>query len=511
MNGLMVKRGGINFPLIIFVGLLSIFVGGLLGLGLWAPGGAFVLLLCLVFVIVFTPLSNSYRVGSQGIFWTGFVLTFATAFFDLISPIQTSGLMEIWLIFLAPLLLFRWVYFINTSALAKVLCITFGLSFFLGLLSAFLNHVPAKAVLYQTAYNLKLPLMLALGLKVGWTSFGEKWVARSAILIAFCIAAWLVLEISAPGLYRSIAINLKELSYTPNPLLKGLMRRLSGPFVHSSELAYFSALFLLFFVVRDLGKIGSKALNWILGSVFAVFLILSGQQQETAAAFVAVAALYFLFKTRAAFSTGLLACMVASVLLVLMLFALGDEQLAKLGAEWGILPATHALSSARPVLFRDAFELANGSFPLGTGLGSFGGIGAKLFDRHVYELLGYHRYWWYRQDLFLLDTYWPNFIAETGWIASLALFSAISGLVLYSFNQAWRATDRLEKRTWSIAFGSQFVAVSISLTSPIYSDPNMVAFPFLFFGMAFTLSQQAKKRSGFQVDSAIPSIKRDAK
>ena len=507
----MVERSGFYFPGIAFVGLLSVFVGGLLGFGLWAPGGGLVLLLCLVFVVVFTPLSKSYRVGAQGVFWTGFLLTFATAFLDLISPFKTSGLMEVWLFALAPFLLFRWGFFLKSSALARLLCIAFGLSFFLGLLSALLNHVPAKAVLYQTAYNLKLPLLLVLGLKVGWTSSGEKWVARCAVLVVLYIAAWLVLEIALPGLYRSIAINLKELSYTPNPLLKGLMGRLSGPFVHSSELAFFSALFLLFFVVRDLGKIGSNAVNWILGSMFGAVLLLSGQQQEAAATFVAIAAIHFLFKTRAALGTGILACAVAGISLLLMLLALGDEQLAKLGAEWGLSPATHALSSARPVFFRDAVELANNSFPLGTGFGSFGGVGAKLFDRHLYEVLGYNRYWWYQQDLFLLDTYWPNFIAETGWFAALALFAAIAAMVLYSFNQAWRAVDGLEKRTWSIAFGSQFVAVSISLTSPIYSDPNMVALPFLFFGMAFTLSYQAKKRTGFQEGNAMPSFKRDAK
>lgn len=487
-----------NYPLrTTAIGGVGILIGAGLGLGFVVPMALFVIvLLSILFAAVF-KLHKTYYAGAEGIFWSGFVITFVTAFVGLFSPFHVSGLMEIWVICLAPIFISRWVLFLKLSALSWLIFGAFILSFTFGLFSAFLNDVPLKAAFYQTAYNLKLPILLVMGIAVGWSTSGEKWLVRCAILIAIYIGGWLILEIGAPSLYRSLAINLKELSYTPNPLLKGHLGRLSGPFVHSSELAFFSAFFLLFFVIRHIGQVGKGFNNIFLAIVFAIFLVLTGQQQESAAALLAIAAVYFAFKTKPALGAALFAVIGGGGTLLVILLVLGETQLAKLAGEWGMLPTTQALTSARPVFFRDAIGLANTNFPWGTGFGSFGGEGAKLFNRHLYEILGYGRYWWYQKDLFLVDTYWPNFVAETGWIATFTLFFSVLAVIVYSFNCAWRAEDALEKRTWALAFASQFIAVSISLTSPIYSDPNMVSLPFLFFGMAFTLSFYARNSEVF--------------
>ena len=137
--------------------------------------------------------------------------------------------------------------------------------------------------------------------------------------------------------------------------------------------------------------------------------------------------------------------------------------------------------------------LANNHFPLGSGLGTFGGVGAQKFDHSLYDQLGYGRYWWYLKNVFLVDTYWPNFIAEAGWLGAAAIAACAIGLVLVSLLRAWRAESMEEKQIWGMAFVGQFMLVVVSLTSPLYSDPNLAAIAMMFFGIASRWSSQASK------------------
>jgi hypothetical protein len=163
----------------------------------------------------------------------------------------------------------------------------------------------------------------------------------------------------------------------------------------------------------------------------------------------------------------------------------GTGTVERLSVEWGMQSDVRALTSARPVLYGDSFRLAAEHFPLGTGLGTFGGVGATYFNLEMLNAMGYPSLWWYAKDkTFLLDTYWPNFIAEIGWIGTIALLLVPAILIAYSL---WRVTvvrTPQLKAVWGYAFAGQFVPLVVSLTSPIYSDPNMAAFALMMFGMA---------------------------
>jgi hypothetical protein len=51
---------------------------------------------------------------------------------------------------------------------------------------------------------------------------------------------------------------------------------------------------------------------------------------------------------------------------------------------------------------------------------------------------------------------------------------------------------------WRLAFVGHFLALSGSLTAPIYGDPNAVAIPFMFFGIAFAYSLQLRRAEAAQ-------------
>ena len=63
--------------------------------------------------------------------------------------------------------------------------------------------------------------------------------------------------------------------------------------------------------------------------------------------------------------------------------------------------------------------LAMQQFPFGVGFGNFGGIGALKYDSILYYDLHFDRFWWFGEEDFLTDTYYPHIYAEAGFIVLL--------------------------------------------------------------------------------------------
>jgi hypothetical protein len=109
-------------------------------------------------------------------------------------------------------------------------------------------------------------------------------------------------------------------------------------------------------------------------------------------------------------------------------------------------------------------EVAREYFPLGAGLGTYGGAGAQKFDLSLFLDLGFGRYWWFLQGKFLLDTYWPNIAAETGFLGAISLF------VFYAI--MWTT---LLVRAWSSAgqpyYGFAFLGLA-ALTLLLLNTPS---------------------------------------
>lgn len=491
-------RADLSMLPLVLIGLLSVLLfGALVGLG----AGLFALMLVvppLVFgVLLFTNSFSSFRFGGEGVFWLMLSLTLLTALADAVSPLRTRGLLSILLIPLAIYAVRGLFIFAGHSWLGKVMVLVFGLFFALGAASSIsAGRIHWHPFFYQIGYDLKLPIMLLLGFSV---SFGERseqrfWLVVK-IMLTVCLGA-LALEYAVPSLHHLIARNANA-GQNGNPLLPGL-HLATGPFVHPGVLASFGALFLCCVFVRRLGgqggNMGSKMGNNVLLFGFLLVLLLAGERQELFDALAACAILLFTAKMKPRFSAVLLALAAVALLLGAMLLLLGPGHRDELGLQWGLLPSYEALGNPRTVFYIDGFYLANMHFPLGTGFGKFGGDAARLYDRSVYDMLGYGtRYWWYRQDLYLLDTYWPNLFAETGWIGGSAVFLFGVLMTLFALQRAWVVRHVREKMLWRLAFVGHFLALTGSLTAPIYGDPNTVGLPFLFFGIAFAYSLQLRR------------------
>lgn len=480
----------IGFAVILFCLFFSVTIP----FHLWLFSTPVVLLVAVVILGIALRVDKTYALHKEGLLWSCLVLTYGTAAMDLVLPFNASGLMEAWFIVIAvPLLLLHAPKYVAGNTVLKVVLGLIAGCLFLGLVYALVYRVHHKAVAYQFLYNLKLPLMILAGLGVGWSLKTEKWIVRCTVAYIVYAAAWMALEFGAYGAYKSVARGLGEVSYTSNPFLFKMAPRLAGPFIHSGLLAMYSAFlggFLLIFVLsKRLIGIWPRFLIFVL----FIFMVLAGQQQEMACALAGALLLLSIYKTKFRMSSVMIASVSVLIGSLVMLFFLQEAgQIDKLSQEWGFGSSYTDVTSARPVLYRGGFTIGAQYFPMGTGLGSYAGIGAKLFDREMYERLGFSQYWWYRADQFLLDTYWPNFIAESGWIGAALMILMVCILMAYTFYKAWVCEAPMTKRVWSAAFFCQFMIVGNSLTSPSYSDPNVSLLAFVLLGIAITLERRQK-------------------
>lgn len=479
---------------LILIGLLSVLLfGGLVGLG----AGVFALVLILPFLalglLLFTQSFGSFRFGGEGVFWLVAGLALLTALADTVSPVRTRGLMTVALLGLSIYALRGMFVFAGHSWLGKLLVAVFLLFFALGAASSMrAGHIHWHPFFYQIGYDLKLPIMLLAGFCVSLGEKGEQrfWLVVKVMLV-LCLAA-LALELAAPSVHHLIARNASSGGHG-NPLLPGLPLA-TGPFVHPSVLASMAALFLCCVFARWLGGQGSRAANLTLCGGFVAVMLLSGQRQEFLDAMAACAILLFSARMKPRLASVLIAVLGLVLVAGAVLLLLGPANRADLALQWGLAPSYQALATPRTVFYVDAIQLANSHFPLGTGFGKFGGEAARMFDRSVYETLGYGaRYWWYRQDLYLIDTYWPNLFAEAGWIGGGAVLLLGVLMTCYALQRAWTVRVPRERLLWRLAFVGHFLALSGSMTAPIYGDPNAVALPFLFFGMAFAYSLKLRR------------------
>ena len=492
------SRRSALMPIAVFAGVavFAIFLGLLVAIGRGLP----VVVLAVTVVIAIYLASRyglaAYHEGANGPFWTALILSLVLGVAELIAPMNVAGGMEIWLICLVPWIIWSGTGAVRREPLLRVFFALFLVALLLSVVSTLLmERINGKAAVYQFAYNLKWPLMLLLGYRVCWQDADHALLRKVVWAFVVVAAVFVALDVAVPSVFKAIARNVKEYHGTSNPLLGGNYFRLTGPFIHPSVLAYFSTIFLVMTAVQRSGKLVGLPYTILTMAALLVLLALSGQMQETAAAVAGCGLVWATFRARNLWTVAALSAIVLLITAAALIGVIGLEKFRLLGVDWGLAPSWSGLTQARPVLYTDAFRLASEHWPVGTGLGTFAGEGARLFNRDLYESLGYNIYWWYQRDIFLVDTYWPNFIAEIGWIGTVCLMLVPLLAIVYSL---WRVTQSANPRVkvvWGYAFVGQFVPLIVSLTSPIFSDPNSVAFAFMMLGMAQVYERRLSRKA----------------
>jgi len=372
------------------------------------------------------------------------------------------------------------------STVFRLIVFLVVLYFALALLSSVLGRSRPMAALWQLQYNLKLPAMFLIGLMMAFDENQERWLQRFLKWAWLPIAAFVVLEIVAPGGYERLM--KLPLDHTVNPILGVGMRR-AGPFQHSGLLAITTAMLCWCCLLYAWSR---RSWGWLLpAAIYLMLLLLSGQRQETLAFFLMLcmlAAYKFRRHWRPMLVVGVLFVGLASVSAQLLNLKVVQKIEHKWGSGTGLEPV-----SERNELSRAGVAIAKRWAPLGSGLGTYGSAGAQKFDQSQFVDYGFEKHWWFLRGLFLIDVYWPSVAAESGFIGAAAWMAALLSVLLLLLRCAWRHGPD-DVLPW-MASGALLLMLGNSPTSAVLTDPRATFWLWLLIGAAAARALSKPERS----------------
>lgn len=483
---------------VVAVVLLAGLLGASLAIGFWPL--AVVLVGGIYAVGLYAVLGGRSRPGLRdSFFWVMLVLIFLTSSAQKLTGFYPSYVVEFSLLLAAPLFAKVLVRLMSESPFFK----WWFLGFFIVLISSVLSSIFGRshtvAAAFQFLTNLKVIFVLLLGFYVAWSSRTETvfwWLVRWLWLPTALLVAW---QWGHPSSYFAV---MAHATPSADPLQLFPSRAL-GPFHHPTYLGLYAGVFTVFSVFRAMSGGGWR--YFPIALFYFLLLLASVQRQETVAAVVtATVGIGLLRGKRFAVRSAVVGLLVAVAVGGAGWFFIKDN-LMREATNWGLIGHS-AIQQPRQVLYLHAAEIADQYAPLGSGLGTFAGAGAQKFDMSLYMDRGFARYSWFYTKNVLMDTYWTNFLAETGWASTLLLLILMVSLVLYTAFHSLRAYPIDIKRFWLMAFGGLSFTFVLSLTSPSFQDPGLFLVPGVFLGIAYQRTAAWKKGDWMNANGGIYDV-----
>lgn len=430
-----------------------------------------ILLLCLVFLLF----SSSHKDYSGVIFIVGFALFFILPF---AGKILNTGLTGLWQFFLAFSVFgfIRFYAYLKQSLYLKIGLLIFVLFLLQAIISTVAGHSKFLAAAYQLVSDLKPILMIVMGFAIIWTVKTEKifWKFLNWFwLIAFLLIAfeWLL-----PSIY------FKVFNGSASLVSSGLFpSRAVGPFKFPSVLATTAAMFAMLIFAKIQTSTVHKSADWFRVLAYMAVVVSTTQRQELVALIISISAIFVMAKPDNIARRSMIGMVMVLVLISVFWLVFSTElrfELAQMGV--GTLKN---IENARVQIYEGSIALAKQYFPLGSGLGTYGGAGAEKFDQSQYMRLGFARYWWFGKENFLMDTYWPNSIAETGVLGALALLLSYIAFMMHALTRAVK-TKGPARGYWIFSGIGILYLLIISVSSPAFQDPMLSFLPLILFGVA---------------------------
>jgi len=143
--------------------------------------------------------------------------------------------------------------------------------------------------------------------------------------------------------------------------------------------------------------------------------------------------------------------------------------------------------SARSIMLNTSFEILGDYFPIGTGLGTYASDMAREYYSPIYVKYGFMHTWELKPgSTFLIDSFWPVIIGQTGAIGTISYVG-----VLYILLKKCLAIFQVNKYVFVGALYTLIYMVISSTAEPIFN--NSIAIP---LGVALGIVFCIEKRKG---------------
>lgn len=485
----------------IFTALSALFFGALIGIGQWQLALIFIALLAVLHIFIIGTLRVEDR--DRLLLAGGWLVILVTHTLQKSSGISAGYILEVVIFgFVLMSLNNIWRLAFRDKVL-RFLIALLVIHFLIALSSSVLGRSHSAAALWQLQYNLKWPLMFGLGALIVWTENTDQMLRKLVAWSWIFIIPFVVVEITFPSLYSHI-FGINEDIHL-NPLL-GVGGRYRGPFSHPGVLALTCALMATGAIVQYLQGRGR---SWgLIALIYVALVLASGQRQETFAMLIAIF-LVFIINWRRYLSLSLLTTILLGGLFVFGSIYHDKIPMRSTLEQWGFLDNLSVLSE-RAILTSKGIDVASQHFPLGSGLGTYGGAGAQKFDLSLFVDLGFGKYYWFREGKFIVDTYWPCVIAETGFIGAFLVLIIYLVILVTLSRRAWRVKGTPIFGLVLIAVAAMTLLLANTPSSAVITDPRGAFLFWLLIGAAWRATAAPETDKGYGKDVVLYDISRNS-
>lgn len=362
------------------------------------------------------------------------------------------------------------------------ICLLLFFVFYLliGFATAVANYVNNKQIIYQGVLELKLIIVLAIVIGLpNRRLFYKRFIVfgKVVLLVSIPLILW---QFVLPNSYDAIFFSGAHTGEF-STLSGEKVGRAAGVFWFTGDLAIFASFFCINFLFDFLRGKKRISLYWLIVSGIVLAATLS--RLEIMATLSVCMLVYVRSQKGVSLFIWIILLSIISLLIVVALypyFILVFEQMGF--SQYSTISSSEG---ARRVFSENAIILAGNYFPFGTGLGTYGGHAADVFNSQVYYDMGFTRYGWFARRLYMTDVFWPHVLGETGVLGLLFYLTSLYFLFLW-INKQFKISvkEKVGYRLVSDKVVSQ-IGLSCFLVMLINSlaSSNLTTFYSLFLGL----------------------------
>ncbi|HTF31311.1 MAG TPA: O-antigen ligase family protein [Flavitalea sp.] len=234
------------------------------------------------------------------------------------------------------------------------------------------------------------------------------------------------------------------------------LQRLNGLFWHPSLTAFFTAFasFYFIYIVR----------NRLFAGLALVQLILTFERQEIATFFILIFLTFYMYSNRL-YRIRVLLLISTMVAIAISLYYDAIASYLSVALRTTSLNDIASSDEPRIIIYWRGILLAYQHFPFGVGFGNYGGFAAVKYDAVLYHNFHFDQLWWFKDEAFLTDTYYPHIYAEAG-IIGFVFYS----LSLFCIFKLFYSSVKFPKLRGAIFFCILFL-FTVALTAPVLNNP----------------------------------------